>query len=63
VTAAGIINGLGSVGPIFQEEIIGGVLARWGQLPAFRLLIGVSVIGVLGAAYLAFRSRRGLSTL
>jgi sugar phosphate permease len=63
VTAAGIINGLGSIGPIFQEEIIGRLLARHGQLLAFRLLIGVSVIGVLGAGYLALRSRRGQSSL
>lgn len=63
VTAAGIVNGLGSIGPIFQEEIIGGVLARYGHHAAFRLLFAVSLLGVLGTAHLARRSRRGLSTL
>lgn len=63
VTAAGIINGLGSIGPILQEEIIGWVLAHHGHLVSFYLLIGVSLLGIVGTAYLALRSRRGQSTL
>ena len=63
VVAAGIINGLGSIGPIFQEEIIGMVLDRWGHIMSFYLMIGVSLFGVVGTLYLAHRSRQGLSTL
>ena len=63
VLAAGIINGLGSIGPIFQEEIIGYLLDHYSYHAAFYLLIGVSALGVLGTLYLARRSRAGLSTL
>ena len=62
-TAAGLINGIGSIGPIFQEEIIGVVLTRGGPLSAFRLLIMVSVLAIAGAAYLSHRCRKGLSSL
>lgn len=63
IVAAGLINGLGSIGPIFQEEIIGVVLDRYGQRSSFYLLIGMSIIGVFGTLYLAHRSRRGRSNL
>jgi OPA family sugar phosphate sensor protein UhpC-like MFS transporter len=63
VMAAGIINGLGSIGPIFQEEIIGYLLDVHGYQVVFNMLIGVSALGVVGVLYLARRSRRGLSTL
>jgi OPA family sugar phosphate sensor protein UhpC-like MFS transporter len=63
VMAAGIINGLGSIGPIFQEEIIGYLLDKHGYNEVFYMLMGVSVLGVVGVLYLARRSRQGLSTL
>jgi OPA family sugar phosphate sensor protein UhpC-like MFS transporter len=63
VVAAGIINGLGSIGPIFQEEIIGYLLVSHGYDAVFYILVGVSAVGVVGTLYLARRSRRGLSTL
>jgi len=63
IVAAGLINGLGSIGPIFQEEIIGWVLDRHGQQASFYLLIGMSVVGVLGTLYLGYRSWSGRSTL
>lgn len=63
VVAAGIINGTGSIGPIFQEEIIGRVLDRWGYQASLYLLIGVAFAGILGTSYLASRSRRKLSVL
>ena len=63
VTAAGIINGLGSIGPIVQEETMGWVLARHGHAAAFALLIAVAVLAIFGAAYLSMRSRRNLSAL
>ena len=63
VVAAGIINGLGSIGPIFQEEIIGYMLDTQGYTPVFYMLIGISALGVIGTLYLARRSRQGLSSL
>ncbi|MCB1191068.1 MAG: MFS transporter [Leptospiraceae bacterium] len=63
IVAAGIINGLGSIGPIFQEEIIGYVLDNYGYKSSFLLLIGICILGIIGTAYLSFRSRKGLSNL
>ena len=63
VVAAGIINGLGSIGPIFQEELIGRVVDNYGQLASFYLLIAVAIAGVISTLYLAHRSRQGKSTL
>jgi sugar phosphate permease len=63
VTAAGLINGLGSIGPILQEEALGWMLARRGHAVAFALLIAVAVLAVFGTAYLSMRSRRNLSSL
>jgi len=63
VVAAGLINGLGSIGPIFQEEIIGWILYRYGYAESFQLLIAMAAIGVVGVLYLASRSRRNLSSL
>ncbi len=63
IVAAGLINGLGSIGPIFQEEIIGLVLDRYGQRSSFYLLIGMSILGVFGTLYLGYRSWKGRSTL
>jgi OPA family glycerol-3-phosphate transporter-like MFS transporter len=63
VLAAGIINGLGSIGPIFQEEIIGHLLDTRGYDAVFSLLIAVSALGIAGTLYLAHRSRCGMSSL
>lgn len=63
ILAAGIINGLGSIGPIFQEEVIGWVLDRYGYSESFGLLAAMALVGVLGTLYLARRSRRNLSRL
>ena len=63
VLAAGIINGLGSIGPILQEEMIGYLLDTRGYDSVFDLLIGVCILGVIGTVYLARRSRQGLCAL
>lgn len=63
IVAAGVINGLGSVGPIFQEEMIGVVLDRYGYGALFKLLIAVSLLGVIGTGYLSIRCRQGKSSL
>jgi sugar phosphate permease len=61
VLAAGVINGLGSIGPIFQEEIIGYLLDTRGYDVVFELLIAVCGLGIVGTLYLAHRSRQGAS--
>ena len=61
--AAGIINGLGSIGPVVQEELIGYLLDHHGYEAVFNALIVVSVIGIAGTSALAFRSRKGRSAL
>ena len=63
IVAAGIINGLGSIGPIFQEEIIGWVLQDYGYSESFLLLVAMALVGVIGTFYLGWRSRRQLSSL
>jgi len=63
IVAAGIINGLGSIGPIFQEEVIGWLLDHHALDKVFTMLIGVSALGIIGTGALALRSRRGLSNL
>ncbi len=63
VLAAGLINGLGSIGPIFQEEIIGYLLDNHGYDAVFQMLIGICVLGIAGTLYLARRSRQGLCNL
>ena len=63
VVAAGLINGLGSIGPIFQEEIIGYLLDTRGYDAVFQLLIIVCVIGIVGTVYLARRARQGMCAL
>ena len=61
VLAAGVINGLGSIGPIFQEEIIGWLIDSRGYGAVFQLLIAVCLLGIVGTLYLAHRSRQGAS--
>lgn len=63
IVAAGIINGLGSIGPIFQEELVGWILVRHGYASSYWLFVGVAMLGVVGTSYLSYRSRKGLSAL
>jgi OPA family glycerol-3-phosphate transporter-like MFS transporter len=63
IVAAAFINGLGSIGPIFQEEIIGYTIDNYGYAASFNVMIGMSVVAIFGAVYLAYRSRHGRSAL
>ena len=63
IVAAGIINGLGSIGPIFQEEVIGWILDRYEFHFSFYMMIGICALGILGSGYLSYRSRHGSSNL
>jgi sugar phosphate permease len=63
IVAAGLINGIGSVGPIFQEEIIGWVLDNYGYRASLNLLVGMAILAVVGTVILARRCRRNLASL
>ncbi|MCD6497820.1 MAG: MFS transporter [Deltaproteobacteria bacterium] len=65
LTAAGIINGMGSAGPIVQEEVIAFLYDRYdgSLLPVFGLLLAVAVLGTMVTAALWFRSRGGKTRL
>jgi sugar phosphate permease len=63
IVAAGLINGTGSIGPIFQEEIIGWVLDNYGYNASLNLLVGMAVLAVVGTAILARRCRSNLAAL
>jgi len=56
--AAGIINGLGSVGPIVQEPVIGWLKQTAGVNAVFLLLVGVVFLTTVGTWLLA-RFERG----
>ncbi|OQW95336.1 MAG: hypothetical protein BWK79_02820 [Beggiatoa sp. IS2] len=63
LVAAAVINGLGSIGPIFQEEIISWMLDNYGYQAPFYMLAGMCVVGVIGTAHLSYRSRCNKSNL
>jgi sugar phosphate permease len=59
--AAGFISGLGSLGPIVQELVIGRLYdAKGGNLtPIFILLFGSAVLATLFCGILVLRNRSG----
>jgi sugar phosphate permease len=56
--AAGVINGLGSIGPILQEPVIGWLKQNVGINSVFSLLLGVVFMTTVGTGLLA-RYERG----
>jgi len=65
LVAAGIINGTGSIGPIFQEEIIGWLYTRYDQsiTPVLLLLLTMALISALLTFYLWWKSKQGKANL
>jgi len=65
IVAAGIINGTGSIGPIFQEEIIGWLYKTHGGnlSPILYMLMGMSIVGTFFTMILWLRSRSGKANL
>ena len=65
LAAAGIINGMGSAGPIIQEKVIAFLYDRYNDslLPIFGLLLFVAFMGTLVTAALWLRSRGGRTRL
>jgi sugar phosphate permease len=65
LAAAGIINGMGSIGPVFQEQIIGWMYRASASrlLPIFLMLVGMSAAGACVTFLLWMRARQGKATL
>ncbi len=65
LVAAGIINGMGSAGPIVQERLVAFVYERAGDsvAPVFGLLVGVALVGTLLTGVLWLRARSGKAAL
>ena len=62
VFAAGVINGLGSIGPIVQEELIGWLKTHHGPEAVLALLLGMAGAAILGTGLLLLSvRRRGIS--
>jgi sugar phosphate permease len=63
LVAAGIINGMGSIGPIFQEELIGWMYRAFDAdlLPILLMFVGVACAGAVLMFVLWLRSKRGSS--
>jgi sugar phosphate permease len=61
LAAAGIINGMGSIGPIFQEEIIGWMYKAMGHqlLPILLMLVGMASAGTFVTFLLWMKARKG----
>ncbi len=65
LVAAGIINGTGSIGPIFQEEIIGWLYTKYDQsiVPILILLLSMALVSAALTFYLWWKSKQGKANL
>lgn len=61
VLAAGIVNGMGSLGPVIQEEAIGYLKTHHSLEAVFLLLVIVAAFGAVCTGLLWWWGRRGLS--
>ena len=61
LVAAGLINGMGSIGPIFQEQLIGWMSAKFGNdlSPVLLMFVGVACAGTILMTVLHLRARQG----
>jgi sugar phosphate permease len=56
--AAGIINGVGSIGPIIEEPAIGWLNTRMGLSSVLALLVAVTFVATIGIGVLWWNARR-----
>jgi sugar phosphate permease len=65
LVAAGIINGTGSIGPIFQEEIIGWLYTKYNGsiVPILFLLLSMAILSAILTFYLWWKSKQGKANL
>ena len=62
VVASGIINGLGSIGPVIQELVIGYLKTNYGPEAVFILLVFIAATSVVGCGALwGYCKRQGLA--
>jgi OPA family sugar phosphate sensor protein UhpC-like MFS transporter len=61
--AVGIINGMGSVGPVLQELVLGRLLDWGGPSPVFATLMVSSILAAFCLGVLLWRNRMGLADL
>jgi sugar phosphate permease len=61
--AAGVINGMGSIGAVVQELVIGRMYDKSaGDLgPIFAMLVGAAVLACLSLCVVLYRNKRGIS--
>ena len=61
----GIINGTGSIEPIFQEEIIGWLYTKYDQslTPILLLLLSMALLSASLTFYLWWKSKQGKTNL
>ena len=65
LVAAGIINGTGSIGPIFQAETIGWLYTKYHHslVPVLLLLLSMAVLSATLTFYLYWKSKQGKANL
>jgi sugar phosphate permease len=65
LAAAGIINGMGSAGPIFQEQMIGFMYEKYMHdlVPIFLMLVGIAALGSALTFILYLKSRSGRANI
>jgi sugar phosphate permease len=65
IAAAGAINGMGAIGSLVQEKIVGAIYTRTeGALgPIFLVLLGASTLALLFVLVVIWRNRKGKSDL
>ncbi len=65
MVAAGIINGIGSIGPVFQEQLIGWMYVAYDQdlMPILAMFVVVASAGAVLMFVLWLRARRGTSNV
>ena len=61
--AAGIINGMGSIGSVLQELVLGTVLAEGTMTAVFAILLGAAFGATLCLAYLLYRGKKGTASI
>ncbi len=61
LSAAGIINGMGSIGPIFQEQLVGWMYRRYERdlVPILVMLVGIAAMSAVLTLLLWLRARQG----
>lgn len=61
--AAGVINGMGSVGSVMQEFVLGAVLEEGSSSTVFAILLGAAVLAGVMLGVLLVRRRLGLAEI